>query len=264
MSTLFLAWQDPASRGWFPIGRLQSFGESYWFVYTNGAEHARQKAGFQGLIAFPDMRAVYVSDRLFPLFANRLLQPSRGEYREYLTWLSVPDSENSPVAILARSGGRRATDTLEVFPCPEPNENGEYEFHFLVHGVSHIPEPSAHRALQLKPGEPLLAMRDCQNPKDPEAVALRTAETFDGDMFLIGYCPRYLQADFLKLVKRDDSLKITVERVNPPPAPIQLRVLCKALTRWPEGFNPFDSEEYEPLVPVNAAESANFPLPHSL
>jgi len=251
MRTLFLAWQDPVGRRWFPVGRLESFDGLYSFVYTRGAEQAIE-AGFQALPSFPELHTAYVSERLFPLFSNRLLPRSRPEYREYLQWLCVRESVSDPVAILARSGGSRVTDTLEVFPCPEKNEEGEYEVHFLVHGLSHMPDPSADRAIQLEHGEPLLAMRDFQNPKDPDAIALRTAERLERDMYLIGYCPRYLRADFLQLLKWDLSPRITVERVNRPPAPVQFRVLCKSVTRWPEGFRPFSTDEYKSLVAVGA------------
>jgi hypothetical protein len=148
----------------------------------------------------------------------------------------MPESDHDPLAILARSGGSRVTDTLEVFPSPEKNDQGEYQVHFPLHGLSHMPSPSADRAMQLEPGERLLAMRDFQNPKKPGAIALRTAEKFDGDMYLIAYCPRYLRADFLRLFNWGLLPTINVERVNPPPAPIQFRVLCRSVMRGPDAF----------------------------
>jgi hypothetical protein len=249
MRTLFLAWQDPNSRRWFPVGRLESSDQLYSFRYTKGAEQAIKVAGFQPLASFPELHTVYVSETLFPLFANRILPQSRPEYRDYLEWLSVPESEHDPAVILARSGGQRVTDTLEVFPCPEETGTGEYQVHFLVHGLRHMPEASADRALSLKPGEKLLVMRDIQNPHDPDAIALRTAETFDRDMHLIGYCPRYLRADIIRLLDSGSSPTITVERVNCPPAPLQFRVLCKTIMTWSYGLKPFSAPEYESIVP---------------
>ncbi|HEY1755207.1 MAG TPA: hypothetical protein VGG72_07395, partial [Bryobacteraceae bacterium] len=116
MRTLFLAWQDPKSRQGYPVGRLDSSNQLYSFRYTKGAEQAATAAGFQPLASFPELRTVYVSEQLFPLFTNRVLRQSRPEYGDYLKWLSVPASERDPVVILSRSGGQRVTDTLEVFP----------------------------------------------------------------------------------------------------------------------------------------------------
>ena len=263
MKILYMAWQDPDHRKWYPIARLRSLGDRYEFAYTNGAQVAALEAGFQPLAPFPELQTTYVSQTLFPIFLNRLLPHSRPEYNNYLEWLSVPKDERDPFAILARSGGRRVTDTLEVFPCPERDESCRYTVHFLVHGTSHMTVDASHRAMQLQPGERLLAMHDCQNPKDPEAIALRTNEIREQDMYLIGYCPRYLKGDFQKLLKTldDDSLEITVVRVNPPPAPIQFRVLCRALMKGPPNFRPFDGPELDLLVSEHAKQRSLVLLP---
>ncbi len=60
------------------------------------------------------------------------MKPSRPDYKSYIQWLNIfqPEDEE-PMVILARSGGHKATDTLEVFPCPEPI-NGLYQFYFFV------------------------------------------------------------------------------------------------------------------------------------
>src|SRR5579872_6016615 len=114
--TLFLAWQDPVARRWHPIGRLISEGGKYKFGYTCGIQKALETGRFEALPSFPDIHTVYESDQLFPIFTNRVLSPSRPEYRDMLQWLSVSEAEIDPVAILARTGGQRVTDTFEVFP----------------------------------------------------------------------------------------------------------------------------------------------------
>ncbi len=45
----------------------------------------------------------------------------------------------------------------------------------------------------------------------------------------------------------------TVERVNPPPIPLQFRVLCNLTALWVAGFEPFSSPSYQPLGEVPAA-----------
>jgi len=228
---LFLGWQDSVSLRWFPVGSLYRYGSYYFFHYTKGAGRARKDSRFEPLESFPRIEVWYSFEHLFPLFSNRLPPPSRPEYREYLQWLGLPETESDPFAILARSGGRRVTDTLEVFPNPEPNKP---EIHFLVEGVN-----GANRALQLKPGDTLEAILD---PQDPSRAVLQPATRSNGELCKIGYRPRYLRPDFL----RESSAAITVERVNGPPAPLQFRVLCRAT--WPQGFKPFDTHDYEPIV----------------
>jgi hypothetical protein len=248
-SMLFLAWQDPSRRRWYPIGRLTSNGKRYLFVYTRGAREAQNDAGFEPLSMFPDLDRLYTSAQLFPLFTNRLVPRSRPEYADYLKWLNVPESEDDPVLILARSGGQRLTDTLEVFPCPERTACGEYVIRFLVHGIRHMPADAIARVAKLESGERLLMVKDIQNPVDAMALGLRTAETYERDVHLIGYCPRYLRSDFGRLIDSNEGeIKVTVERVNPPPAPIQFRLLCRLEGRWPRGFEPFSSSDYTPLV----------------
>ncbi|MGF2034827.1 MAG: HIRAN domain-containing protein [Nostoc sp. CmiVER01] len=244
MKTLFLAWQDPKSRAWFPIGRLTFDDIKYQFVYTYGATEAQVKCGFQPLISFPDLKEVYTSVELFPLFSNRLMRRSRPDYKNYIEWLNIPQHEDEPITILARSGGRKTTDNFEVFPCPEPDKNGLYHIHFFVHGVRHFPACAIERINQLQTGELLYLANEFQNPYDPRALLLCTE-----DHHIVGYCPRYIVNDVFKLKSKNPELvKVKVERVNPAPTPLQLRLLCNMTAEWDEDFRPFSSREYQPLV----------------
>jgi hypothetical protein len=135
LKTLFLAWQDPHSRSWFPIGKLTQEHEIYEFSYLQGALEAKDKAGFEPIVSFPYFDQHYRSSDLFPLFANRLLRPSRPEFKDFVQWLNIPEQEDDPIALLARSGGKRKTDNFEVFPCPERDADGNYHIHFFTHGL---------------------------------------------------------------------------------------------------------------------------------
>ena len=69
------------------------------------------------------------------------------------------------------------------------------------------------------------------------------------DHHIVGYCPRYIVDDVFKLKnKKSELLKVKVERVNPVPATLQLRLLCNMTAEWHEDFRPFSSREYQPLV----------------
>ena len=168
--TLFLAWQDPRKPRWCLIGRLRWDGHIFQFVYTRGALKAQKAGGFAPLAAFPDFRKEYQSEELFPLFTNRLMPASRPDYPLFLQWLNIPRTDANPMSILARSGGHRVTDTLEVFPCPEDTHNGIYETAFFVRGLRDMSKDASDHSENLAPGEQLVV-----RPEDPNALELRTA-----------------------------------------------------------------------------------------
>ncbi|MDF5722484.1 MAG: HIRAN domain-containing protein [Rhizonema sp. PD37] len=247
MKTLFLAWQDPDSRAWFPIGRLTFDGDKYQFFYTVGAKEAQSQFGFQPMFSFPIFDKVYTSVELFPLFSNRLMQRSRPEYNNFVQWLNIPQHEDDPIAILSRSGGQKVTDHYEVFPCPKPDENGLYHIHFFIHGLRHFPPCSIERISSLKPRDVLWLAHEAQNSYDSNALTLQTE-----DHYILGYCPRYIAPDVLKLLQRNPKLvHVQVERINPAPTPLQFRLLCNMTAEWHDDFRPFSSSFYQPIITNN-------------
>jgi len=261
-TSLFVAWQDPRSRGYFPIGRLRIVegGEGYEFRYTRGVEQAHAQ-GFRPLIGLDDLLAIHTSPRLFPVFANRVPSTHREDRREYLASFGLDPATAEPFQILAISGDRRATDKLELFPAPKQSaETGEYRTTIFVHGLRHLPRESQERALRLAPGDQLLIMLDLQNPFDPQAIALRTAD--DGpDRCLVGYLPRYIRSDAWKLLAGcggpHASIEVRVRRANQPPVPLDQRILCDVVACWPDGFTPFDEAPYIPIVPDQEISEAH-------
>jgi hypothetical protein len=241
---LFLAWQEPKSRHWFPIGQLTFDGTHYHFVYINGVKKAQAESNFQLLHSFPDRDRFYTSSELFPLFSNRLMRQSRPDYQDYIQWLNIPQNEDNPIAVLARSGGQKATDNFEVFPCPERNENGTYHLHFFVRGLRYMPENSIEKVKHLQPGERLYLMQDCQNSYDKDALLLRTEERHN-----LGYCPRYLAADVVKILQQNpESVDVFVVKINPAPTLIQLRLLCKMTVKVNYDLIFFASDDYQPII----------------
>ena len=251
MKTLFLAWQDPVSRSWFPIGRLTFNGKEYQFNYTNGFLKALLERFFKPLPSFPDFSKVYTSQKLFPLFSNRVMPRSRPDYPEFVQWLNIPKHEDDPIALLARSGGKRVTDNFEVFPCPEPDENGRYRIHFFAQGLRHLPKPAIERINGLQVGELLYLAHEFQNRYDSSALLLCTE-----DHWIVGYCPRYLCGDILQIISQHPELvRVEVDRLNQPPTPLQFRLLCKMTADWRD-FRPFSSPMYQPVSSDVLAASA--------
>lgn len=247
MNTLFVASRggvEPDIR-WGPVGRLEHLGDRYRFVYTRGA---RSLEGFHPLPGMPDLDQVYESAELFPVFANRLLARSRPEYEAFLTWGGFdPDNPPDPIMILGVTEGRRATDALELFPCPQPDGYGGYINKFFLHGVQRMPPESLRRIGSLQRGEELALRAEPKNKFDSNAVAVFASGP--GGAVRIGYVPRYLAADVHKLggACPIDTMGLVVERLNND-APLQQRVLCRMDGCWPENFCPCSEEDYQPIV----------------
>jgi hypothetical protein len=187
MKSLYVAWQEPQTKSWLPVGNLTYNKQIYQFAYTKGAEKSPYFVPFGRM---KDLHKHYFSTELFPLFANRLLSKSRPEYPAYLQWLNVQEQDD-PLLLLARSGGKRATDSLELFPAGERNEQGHYEFYFFSRELRHL--ATLERVNHLSQGEPLLLVPDIQ----AYAMALKTTDRIN-----VGYCPSYLTAIFGHLSSR--------------------------------------------------------------
>ncbi len=229
------------------MGRLSIEDDKYHFVYTKGAE---QSDRFRVFGRMTDLNTAYASSELFPLFANRLLNKSRPEYGKYLQWLNISEGQGNPFFILSLTGGKRSTDSLEVFPCPEPNFLDQYDVSFFVHGIRYFPERSIERVKMLNLSERLYLVSDLQNEHDKNAIALRTKDPVE----MIGYVPRFLADDFNELIdKLEDpmSLSVKVEKVNID-APEQLRLLCKITAPWPDSFRSCSTELFKPIVELHS------------
>lgn len=237
MTMLYVAWPDPDTRGWAPVARLSKRDGIYCFEYTKGAKNHR----FVPFGRLTKLDGVYYSKTLFPFFANRVMTKSRPEYQAYLNWLGLDPETKDSMLLLARSGGTRGTDLLEVFPQPEVNEQGDYELYFFSHGSRSLSGESFARINTLIPGETLDLMPDDHNPVDSVTIKLLT-----GDKVEAGFCPRYLVPDLYPLLNRGPDWHLTVARVNPD-APMQFRLLCRLVFKLPEGVEFFAREAFQPV-----------------
>lgn len=239
MTTLYIAWQDPQTRSWHTVGRLTKEQDAYCFVYTQGAKTSPR---FNYLGRMFDLTKRYYSRELFPLFSNRILNKSRSEYPDYVRWLALDaDIKQEPMQLLARSGGKRATDELCVYPYPEQNQQGQQELYFLSHGLRYLDPETLQRIEKLQVGE-RLSLRHENNSHDEFALLVETQQ----EPIKVGYCPRYLNRD-LKVILDNTGIELSVERLNPD-APLQFRLLCKAVFNSPIGFDVFTGGEYQVLA----------------
>jgi hypothetical protein len=166
------------------VARLLKRNGDYEFAYINAVREATD-LGFQPLLSFPELSTVYITSDLPPLFTNGLMPKLRPDFPGYITELGLTAEQAEPFAVLARSEGRRATDSLEVFSAPLPGADG-YEGYFLARGVRHLPE--CEKALEaVTPDERLFVMADVQNESNGAALLLRTASKH-----VVGYFPDHL------------------------------------------------------------------------
>ena len=244
-NTLYLAWQDEeVSRQWFPIGRLDADIESskYEFRYLEGVNRAKEEAEFAGILGFPHHRRLYRSSELFPIFQNRVLSPKRPDFGEYLRALDLGEHAD-PMQMLAVNGGRRMTDSFEVFPKLVKNEDGSFVCRFFLHGWRHASEAGKERIESLQPGELLYVAMELTNPKTTLAVQIQTS-----DYHVIGWTPRYLVGDLaVAMAESSGEYQASVVRVNPPPNPARERVLVEMRSRW-DNHEPMSGPDYQPLV----------------
>ena len=219
-NSVYVAWQEPDTRNWHVVGNLQERNSGYVFKYTKGALKSSKFTRFSGM---NDVRETYVSEELFPLFKNRLLSPRRPEYPRFIKWLGFEDDSVNPIDILARSGGLRSTDPLQIFKKIEVDASGKFEHFFFLHGLSYLNSMANDRVSELRPGENLRLCLDLQNEYDGDAVVVRA----DKPAEIVGYCPRYLSNDIKKMLLDDPkSVTLSVEKISDD-APHNYRLLCK-------------------------------------
>jgi len=243
MKELFLAWREPEKREWIVVGKLWQKDEKYYFGYTKGVYKAKESGNFNEFGLMQELDKIYVSDEIFPIFKNRILNKSRPEYSDYIKWLGF-EKEISPLEELARTNGLRATDSLQIFEKPKPKD-GKYIIYFFSHGIRHLPLTYQYRIEHLKEGERLYIAKDIQNRYDKFALMLRT----DDPVEIVGYIPRFYTKDINNLLEINGELelKVNIEKINLD-APKQFQLLCKLETIWPKDFKVCADEEFELIV----------------
>ena len=239
---LYVGWQHPEDKTWHCIGELSrdesgNSAPGYCFHYLRGAQTA---SGFRPLAGLPDLYGQYCSDQMFGVFSTRLMPMGRPDRPQYLKWLGLnaPGSADQ-MEELARSGGIRSSDSIQLFPAPT-KQDGRYQTQFFAHGLSHQDATAIYAAQQLHEGDVLHLVPDRDNQHDDCAIAIQTGA------LRIGFVPRFLSCDIGGLLEASDAV-LSVEAVNAD-APLSHRLLCRFSAPWPHGFEPFKREEFKALA----------------
>lgn len=240
---LYVSWRD-AEGSIHPVGLLLvrqpvDAGPQFSFAYLKLAE---QLAGFEPLPGLPNLHERYDQERLFPVFANRLMPRSRPDFDLLASWVDLA-ADADPFEVLARTNGRRATDRIEVFAGPELTADGRSTVLFLARGIRHV-DGAADAVSSLAVGDLLTLVDERANEFNPRAILMRVS---DGQC--VGYVPDYLveHVHDLRDMNGTDPL-VTVEHVNGPDVAPHLRLLCRAEAPWPAGYQPFSDARFQPLV----------------
>jgi hypothetical protein len=241
--SLFVSWRDPAVGSIHPIGRLVRRigpgGECYSFAYLKMAEGLE---GLQPLPGLPHLHDRYDSERLFPVFANRVMPRSRPDYDLLASHVDL-QGDADPFEVLARTGGRRATDRIEVFAGPERTAEDESYALFFARGIRHV-DGAVEAVASLRTGDRLMLVDEPQNEYNSRAVLLRIS---DGRQ--VGWIPDYLveHVHELRQLNGNDPI-VVVEHMNDDTVAIHMRLLCRLQAPWPHGYVPFSGPEFQTLV----------------
>ncbi|MBA3372734.1 MAG: HipA N-terminal domain-containing protein [Euzebyaceae bacterium] len=221
-----VVWQDRETRLFHHVGTLEADpAGDYRFQYQ---PEARLAPNFRPFMAFPDSDRQYRSTALFPFFSNRVMSPSRPDFGAYLDALGLTRDQADPVELLARSGGARATDTVQIVAEPI-TENGVETARFLVSGCRYI-DGADERIARLVAGQPLRVRPEPENPQDSRALLL---DVTSGDP--VGWVPRYLLDYLHKHIDQGADVQVYAERVNGPEASWHMRVLARLEVRPANG-----------------------------
>lgn len=235
---LIVTWQHPLERSMEPIGKLAFDGHAYSFDYLDTAKTLKD---FRPLLGFEDFGRHYVSQELFPIFEERVMDPQRPDYERYVRDLNLP-SDASPWEQLASSGGGSESDTLQLYPIPHYSD-GVWQCRFLINGSRYLLEKQVEidgvtlesyegevfeEILDsLRPGQELRVVHEDSNKSSATAMLALVLEDKP-----IGWVPNWLAAEILPLVS-DADFTFVVEQVNPASAGWHLRILARFIVGLP-------------------------------
>lgn len=112
-SRLLVTRRDPDTRRYLSLGFLSCSDGGYQFGYLRGAI---ESPDFQPLPGFGRTDRTYAAERLFPVFAERVMSSRRPDRQEALAALGLPETA-APFEVLVNSGGRSVGDSVELSSC---------------------------------------------------------------------------------------------------------------------------------------------------
>lgn len=168
----------------------------------------------------------------------------RRDYGRFIESLDLP-LDATPWEQLARSGGQREGDTIQLFPVPLVSPDGSTSCRFLVHGVRHVEknDPTVQERIDsLVESEEILLIDEPKNPKNSQAIQIATSEGRT-----LGWVPNLL-LDYVHKIREHAPVHIFVEHTNSASIPYHFRVIARIDGVVPPGYRPFDGPGWETLA----------------
>ena len=177
---LFVMWSDPERGRRHVIGHLERRDGVFRFWYDDDLATAEAR-GFERLPAFPHHRtheSPYWARYLFASFAERIPSRARPDAAAMFADWGVENVDDQ-LEILARSGGVRATDRIELAEYRAIDDDLSRPLEFRVAGSKYV------EGAELTAGERLLLRRDATNEADSCATIVIASSGRQA-----GYVPR--------------------------------------------------------------------------
>jgi hypothetical protein len=231
------------------VACLRLVDNQFRLLYVAGVRRALD-LGFEPFAEFQELEREYLSEELFPLFANRVMSAKRKDYAEFISGLGLEHSE-SPLFVfdlLDRTGGRTATDRYRLFLEPEIGADGAFRFRFFVAGQSRERHAASEGIWnKLEPGTDLKLRREPENKFSGTAVQICHGETS------LGYVPDYFASEIIHpRLNENDDVQCKLVRVNPGAAP-QERILVEVKGIWKMRQRPFQTGDFASIQREAAA-----------
>ncbi len=234
---LAVTWRHPLTRRTTAVGLLTHVGATYRFCYLRSVGAVE---GFQPFLGFPDLERRYAADVLFPLFAQRVMRPSRPDFDRYRRALGL-GVDSRDWSMLGRSQGQREGDGIRVFPEPDVDEAGATSSTFFVRGLGDRmrQDPRVEPALvRLVVGDRLRLRGERATAEDARAL-LVVERTGVGLAWVPGVLLSHLDT-----IRSHGAPELSVVDTNGPDAPPAYRLLVMLRGTAPVGYRPFDGPEW--------------------
>lgn len=191
---LYLIWKDTESRRQYVVGQLSKNGQ-FEFNYGMEIEEAI-KNGFKLLISFDDIKKVYKSDILFPVFSSRLPDKKRKDIDKILLKYGLDKFDE--YKLLKKSGARLPIDNFEFIDPILEKDSDDIERIFYIAGPRHFigcEGKDCDKSVDLQVGDELKLVLEPNNKFDSNAIMIFYKNIH------IGYIPRYYSKEVTVLVK---------------------------------------------------------------